>query len=192
MLLEWKAEHRNRKTEKNYSKNVVQGRVLLQTSPAFPTSFLTVMSRYTAWVNSKQESKNFQLAELKSVGTCEEIDLTHCGCHLHLSTISSRRSGRRGRAVALYHPLLTTRQIGRLAVWFSTFLLGEPNCLGRQKIAAWVRRECAHASKLRPAAMFWCPPSPVKSSEKVVHALNDTQNYIQKLYWSYHYMTWLQ
>jgi hypothetical protein len=38
------------------------------------------------------------LAKPKSVGSCEGIDLTPCGCHLHLSTISSRRSSRRGRS----------------------------------------------------------------------------------------------
>lgn len=83
------------------------------------SSILTLMPTHGVWVASKQESKNFQLEEQKSVGSCEGIDRSPSGCHLHLSTISNRRSGR-----PLFLPtLLTTLQIGILGVWLSSFLL---------------------------------------------------------------------
>jgi hypothetical protein len=80
------------------------------------------MSTYGVWVYSKEESKNFQLAKPKSVGSCEGIDLTPCGCHLHLSTISSRRSCRRGRSfffLTTFPP--ATLQIGSLMFGFPHF-----------------------------------------------------------------------
>lgn len=120
MLLERKVPLRQRQVERQYSKNLVPDRLFFQTTPAFPPSFLTLMSKYGAWVTSKQENENFQLAKLKSVGSCEEIDVTaHCGRHLHLSTISSRRSGQAWKACFFIPTLLTTRQIGSPSVWFS-------------------------------------------------------------------------
>ena len=160
-MLVRKVPLKHRKAERNYLKNLVPDRLFLQAAPAFSPSLLTLMSKYGAWVTSKQESENFQLGKLKSVGSCEGIDLTHCGCHLHLSTISSRRSGRRGGGACFFIPtLLTTRQIASPGVWFSPFLLSQAKFLDGWMIAVWLHRNCENVSQLRAVGMFWCPPSP--------------------------------
>jgi len=137
-LLERKVPLRQRQCERNYSENLVPDRLFFQTTLAFPPSLLTLMSKYGARVTSKQESENFQLGKLKSVGSCEGIDLTHCGCHLHLSTISSRRSGRRGRPVSLYQHSWRTDKLEALVFGFPHFFSVKPSFW----VAGWLQYEC--------------------------------------------------
>ena len=137
-LLERKVSLRERQVERHYSQNLVPECLFFQTTPAFPPSLLTLMSKYGAWVTSKQENENFQLAKLKSVGSCEEIDVTHCGRHLHLSTISRRRSGRRGRPVSLYQHSWRPDKLEALVFGFPHFFSVKPSFW----VAGWLRYEC--------------------------------------------------
>jgi hypothetical protein len=51
-LLERKVPLRHRQDERNNSKNLVPDCLFFQTTPAFPPSLLTLMSKYGAWVTS--------------------------------------------------------------------------------------------------------------------------------------------
>lgn len=136
-LLEREVPIRQRQVERRYSKNLMPDRLFFQTTPAFPPSLLALMSKYRAWVTSKQENENFQLAKLKSVGSCEGIDVTHCGRHLHLSTISSRSSGRRGRPVSLYQHSWRPDKLEALVFGFPHFFSVKPSFW----VAGWLQYE---------------------------------------------------